>query len=218
VLLHFQRRGRDLQAEASFLEDKLKSKIYSNVDANRCAGAKLALDNALCTDLGVPQAGANVTLGYKGKLDVSTLGKDGTPVTPQTNPYWQSSMCPVNVHWHLGSEHYSVGEFDENGKGPHGNQPRPSWANRDLAEADAEVQDGFRCHHYDENDEKFTKPYEWKHCVGMEVGETYEVHVSNVYLFLLHDASCAHLSYPLLRYVFYRIAVAPLRRRSLRYR
>ena len=30
--------------------------------------------------------------------------------------------------------------------------------------------------HYDENDEKFTKPFDWKHCVDMEVGQTYEVH------------------------------------------
>ena len=63
------------------------------------------------------------------------------------------------MHWHLGSEHYSVGEFDENGKGLHGNHPRPSWANCNLADADAEVQNGFRCHHYDKNDENFTKPY-----------------------------------------------------------
>jgi hypothetical protein len=42
--------------------------------------------------------------------------------------------------------------------------------------AGADIRDGFRCNHYDASDEKFTKPYEWKHCVGMEVGETYEVH------------------------------------------
>ncbi len=81
-------------------------------------------------------------------------------------------MCPVNVHWHLGTEHYSVGEYDENGSGPNGNVEVPY--RRKLAEG--EVQDGFRCHHYDENDEKFTRPYEWKHCKGMIVGETYEVH------------------------------------------
>merc|ERR1712078_318255 len=36
--------------------------------------------------------------------------------------------------------------------------------------------DLFRCHHYDETDAKFTTPYEWKYCVNMTVGETYEVH------------------------------------------
>ena len=35
---------------------------------------------------------------------------------------------------------------------------------------------GFRCHHYDVADPKFTKPYEWQHCTDMKVGETYEVH------------------------------------------
>lgn len=29
-----------------------------------------------------------------------------------------SKMCPVNVHWHLGTEHYSKGEYDEEGRGP----------------------------------------------------------------------------------------------------
>jgi Delta carbonic anhydrase len=36
---------------------------------------------------------------------------------------------------------------------------------------------GFQCKYYDANDEKFTKPYEWKHCdESMEVGQTYEIH------------------------------------------
>ncbi|EOD20109.1 delta CA [Emiliania huxleyi CCMP1516] len=41
---------------------------------------------------------------------------------------------------------------------------------------------GLRCHHYDDEHEMFKtvatgakKPYEWKHCVEMMVGETYEV-------------------------------------------
>jgi len=32
------------------------------------------------------------------------------------------------------------------------------------------------CNYYDENDEKFNKEYDWKHCVDTHVGETYEVH------------------------------------------
>jgi len=159
---------RDLQAEASFIEDKMKSSFYSDLGDNVCAGKKLALDNKLCADLNAPQAGANVTKGYVGDLDVGEI-------KPNTNPYYASSMCPVNVHWHLGTEHYSVGEYDEGGDGPHGNQPIPEWANRDLA-SDEKVRDGFRCHHYDAEDPKFTTPYEWQHCEGMEVGETYEVH------------------------------------------
>ena len=38
------------------------------------------------------------------------------------------------------------------------------------------VRGGFRCHHYDDTDPIFTTTYNWKHCVGMIVGETYEVH------------------------------------------
>jgi hypothetical protein len=116
-----------------------------------------------------PQAGGNVTKGYVGGLDVGNL-------TANANPYWQSSMCPVNVHWHLGTEHYSVGEYDENGSGPNGNADAPTEGpNRRLGGKD-EVRGGYRCHHFDEKDSKFTTEYDWKHCIGMQVGETYEVH------------------------------------------
>jgi hypothetical protein len=112
-----------------------------------------------------PQAGANVTKGFVGEMEVD--------VVPNDKMYWQSSMCPVNVHWHLGTEHYSVGEYDEFGNGPNGNAEAPT---RRLAAKGEDVRGGFRCHHYDEKDPKYTTKYEWKHCVGMEVGETYEVH------------------------------------------
>jgi len=150
-------------------DSKATSNFFSNPADNVCSCAKLALENKLCADLEVsPQAGANVTKGYVGNMDVGDI-------KPNTKPFFQSNMCPVNVHWHLGTEHYSYGQFDEHGNGPHGNQPRPDWANRKLGDK-KEVRDGFRCHHYDKEDTKFTKPYEWKHCEGMEVGETYEVH------------------------------------------
>merc|ERR1719222_1608757 len=32
------------------------------------------------------------------------------------------------------------------------------------------------CHHYDENDPKFTKQYDFEFCKDLEVGQTYEVH------------------------------------------
>jgi hypothetical protein len=151
-----------------FIALKEGSTLLDDTD-NVCAGAQLAVANKLCADLEVPtpQAGGNVTKGYVGDLDVGDL-------VPITTSYQASNMCPVNVHWHLGTEHYSYGQFDENGDGPHGTAPRPEWADRDLAGKD--VRGGFRCHHYDAEDEKFTKPYEWKYCTNMEVGETYEVH------------------------------------------
>jgi hypothetical protein len=74
------------------------------------------------------------------------------------------------VHWHLGAEHRSEGEFDENGLSPAlAGEP----ANRRLA---GDVRYGFACAKYDADDAKFTTEYAWKHCVDMHVGETYEVH------------------------------------------
>ncbi|KAL7546293.1 hypothetical protein ACHAWF_015986 [Thalassiosira exigua] len=155
---------------SDFLLSKSDSSFFDSPDDNVCEGAKLAFDNKLCVDLEVaPQAGANVTKGYVGNLEMGDI-------VPNTQPYFKSSMCPVNVHWHLGTEHYSWGEFDENGDGPNGNQPRPDWAQRSRDLAEGKVRDGFRCHHYDANDPKFTTSYNWQHCEGMEVGETYEVH------------------------------------------
>jgi len=117
------------------------------------------------------QAGANVTRGYVGGLDA------GEWRVPITTAYDQTDLCPVNVHWHLGAEHLSVGEFDEHGKGPVAPETYCDEnvdGGRRLAEECTRL--GFRCHHYDAADPKFTTPYEWKHCTNMIVGETYEVH------------------------------------------
>merc|ERR1712083_390195 len=35
---------------------------------------------------------------------------------------------------------------------------------------------GFQCHYFDEADNRFTTEYDWAYCVGMHVGETYEIH------------------------------------------
>jgi len=151
---------------------------------NPCEGAKLyhadptANDgsgdfyfaNTNCTgtdslNAALEQSGTNVTVGYQGDIDTSET--ETLPNRqPITTPYWQAGLCPVNVHWHLGAEHLSVGEFDENGVGP-------AKDNRRLA-ADARL--GFRCHYYDATDPKYTTEYNWQHCVDMHVGETYEIH------------------------------------------
>uniref|UniRef100_A0A7S0W3U2 Uncharacterized protein n=1 Tax=Hemiselmis tepida TaxID=464990 RepID=A0A7S0W3U2_9CRYP len=102
------------------------------------------------------QAGADVSPGYKGGMDA---GEWRVPITERYN---QTDLCAVNVHWHLGAEHRSSGQFDESGKGPSGDGYKERL--------------GHRCHFYDEADPKFTTPYDWKHCKDMVVGETYEVH------------------------------------------
>ncbi len=143
---------------------------------NICAGTKVDLPNIQCfiDEIGVDepqlnefalgaqeQSGVNVTKGYQGDLDVGAR-------EPISKPYWQEGLCPVNVHWHLGTEHLSVGEYDENGHGPSDHD-----GHRSLA---GEVRPGYQCHHYDHTQPRFTEEYDWKHCVGMHVGETYEVH------------------------------------------
>jgi len=151
---------------------------------NICDGNKPKIayfDNVDCLKDGVAQAleqsGTNVTKGYQGEVDTSAeVGPVQTATAgtvhvlpgrqPITKHYWEVGLCPVNVHWHLGTEHLSVGEYDENGKGP---------ATRRLAAG--AVRRGFRCNKYDANNPIFTTPYKWQHCdKAMQVGETYEVH------------------------------------------
>ena len=57
------------------------------------------------------QAGANVTKGYVGGFDAKSR-------VPITKKYSDAGLCAVNVHWHLGAEHLSVGQYDEKGTGP----------------------------------------------------------------------------------------------------
>mmetsp|Transcript_82748 Transcript_82748/g.161270 ORF Transcript_82748/g.161270 Transcript_82748/m.161270 type:complete len:342 (-) Transcript_82748:548-1573(-) len=144
--------------------------------ANRCEGSKPTddvFDNFDCVDAvtnAIEQSGVNVTLGYVGGIDNSA-----TP--PIMTSYREANLCPVNVHWHLGAEHLSVGEYDDQGTGPHDDLVlvEEAVAARKLEASEGERL-GFQCNQYDADDSKFTKPYTWDHCVDMVVGQTYEVH------------------------------------------
>jgi hypothetical protein len=163
------------------------------VNSNPCAGKNPDWKNKACfinevVDA-VEQAGGDVTDGFVGQLD--------TDIVPIQQQYFKGAagslsmgpLCPVNVHWHLGAEHRSAGQYDESGKSPllagTPNQPytappappprRLTNTSRQLAMG-SEVRYGFACHHYDAHDAKFTTPYNWQHCLDMHVGETYEVH------------------------------------------
>lgn len=138
---------------------------------NPCVGTDPKLSNTACMNATIddvggtipPQSGANVTEGYVGKFDTMK------PAIPVTTPFFVAGLCPVNVHWHLGTEHTSVGQYDEaNGKGPTSIAKRRKLAGK--------LRKGGQCSLYDKNVEKFTKPFDWQHCVNMEVGQTYEVH------------------------------------------
>jgi len=122
------------------------------------------------------QSGTNVTLGYQGSFNAA-----GTPIT---SSYWRAGLCPVNVHWHLGAEHLSMGQYDDMGMGP---TLRAGSAHRRLEETESvhtapqhrrelSVRAGGMCHHYDASNPMYTTPYNWKHCWDMTVGMTYEVH------------------------------------------
>ena len=98
---------------------------------------------------------------------------------PINTTYSQTNLCPVNVHWHLGAEHYSKGEYDEEGSASHPNHPNYTMvedAYSRRSDRRAGVRTGFMCHHYDNTSEASTTEYEWKHCKDMHVGETYEIH------------------------------------------
>jgi len=140
-------------------------------EVNPCAKKKYtntylpakSMTNYDCIKELVEQSGANVTKGYQGSFKAAA-GASG----PITGAYFKHGMCPVNVHWHLGAEHYSAGQYDETGTGPTDIHRRRLAAGK--------TRKGYQCKHYDENVKQFTKKYKWQHCVGMEVGQTYEVH------------------------------------------
>jgi len=147
---------------------------------NECKGKKPDWPNIDCMKDGVvqalEQAGADVTQGFEGKLV--------TGIVPAMKKYREMSppLCPVNVHWHVGTEHRSAGEYDENGKSPKkAGTPATLAGGRRLNASERSLASkkeryGFACRLYDANKPIFTKEYDWKHCVGMHVGETYEVH------------------------------------------
>eukprot|EP00968_Pinguiococcus_pyrenoidosus_P003166 scaffold184_cov316-Pinguiococcus_pyrenoidosus.AAC.64 len=156
---------KDTDGDVVFVENSLATRAPP-VGNNPCEGIYPipGFDNFECFQedivVAMEQAGANVTKGYNGDLE--------TDAVPITNPYYQEGLCPVNVHWHLGAEHYSLGEYDETGAGPSDVNER-----RRLA---GETREGFQCTSYDGTNPIFTKPYNWQHCIEMEVGQTYEVH------------------------------------------
>jgi len=126
--------------------------------SNVCAGAKPDLPNIDCLENEIgEQSAIDVTVGVE--------GNKATDAMPITTSYWKAGLCPVNVHWHQGTEHRSAGQYDETGSGP---ANPPSW--------DGKGRQGFQCTAYNANDAKFTTEYQWQHCTHMEVGETYEVH------------------------------------------
>jgi len=126
-----------------------KAPDWANFDANFSC-----IQDGKFVDL--EQGGTDVSANYTGGHDSS--------ITPIEDAFYLKSMCPVNVHWTVGAEHRSDGQFEESfdDKGPIG------WYSPERR--------GFRCNHYNSSDPKFTTPYRFKYCSKMGVGETYEIH------------------------------------------
>ena len=138
----------------------------------------------------LPQAGMDVTAddnyGHLGKFH-------GSIFQPIMGDYAKADppLCPVNVHWHLGTEHRSAGQYDEGGNGPypnwntdshvvHGPNDSPNdagdLAGRRLAGDGALPRQGGMCYHYDTFTDAEKTEYDWKYCKDMHVGNTYEIH------------------------------------------
>merc|ERR1719162_1625235 len=130
---------------------------------NYCASTKSktvpAYDNKDCFKAlvydALEQSGTDVTKGYKGSFVTAKV--------PINTSYFVAGLCPVNVHWHLGTEHKSDGQYDK----------EPPSARR----LGTTVDKGFECTWTGvTKDDTYTNEYAWQHCTNMKVGETYEVH------------------------------------------
>ena len=95
-------------------------------------------------------------------------------------------MCTVNVHWHIGAEHRSEGQYDEAAEFDHPNKDTYAGSHRRLASADGGMRIGHMCTKGKElweandasvrNADGSVNEYDWKYCKDMHVGLTYEFH------------------------------------------
>jgi len=121
-----------------------------------------------CVDA-VEQSPAEVTEGVNGLRD---------PTGTIIHDYEAEDLCLVNIHWHLGAEHMSQGQYDIPGEDFLENtyQGASSDGGHRRLLSGAESDPGWMCQGYDATDPAYTTPYNWEHCEGMHVGLTYEIH------------------------------------------
>jgi hypothetical protein len=152
---------------------------------NICDGVAPALPNKECfldaledgssadvTDYGTKDFAGRDGVQEQSGSDVTKAGASAnrlfnSAATPIMTSYFEAGLCPVNVHWHLGAEHRSAGQYDEGGKAPSKGRRLAGYG---------DVRYGLKCRHYNDQDARYTTEYDWKHCVDMHVGDTYEVH------------------------------------------
>jgi hypothetical protein len=146
------------------------------IDSTGQAPLRADLGDIECESAGA-QSATDVTKGAAGDLD---------PALAPIVDYNDMGMCTVNVHWHIGAEHRSEGQYDENAAFDHPNKDTYAGSHRRLASADGGMRIGHMCTKGKElweandasvkNADGTVNEYDWKYCKDMHVGLTYEFH------------------------------------------
>ena len=140
----------------------------------------------LRADLGDVDCEASTT-GAQSATDVTKgAAGDRDPGIAPVVDYNDAGMCTVNVHWHIGAEHRSEGQYDENAAFDHPNKDTYAGSHRRLASSDGGMRIGHMCTKGKElweandasvrNADGSVNEYDWKYCKDMHVGLTYEFH------------------------------------------
>ena len=141
-------------------------------------------------DVDCEDSTTGATAGAQSATDVtdySTGAKgDRDPALAPIVDYNDMGMCTVNVHWHIGAEHRSEGQYDENQSFDHPNKDTYAGSHRRLASADGGMRIGHMCKAGKDlweasdpsvrNTDGSVNEYDWKYCKDMHVGLTYEFH------------------------------------------
>ena len=141
-------------------------------------------------DVDCEDSTTGATAGAQSATDVtdySTGAKgDRDPALAPIVDYNDMGMCTVNVHWHIGAEHRSGGQYDETAEFDHPNKDTYAGSHRRLASADGGMRIGHMCVKGKElweakdpsvrNTDGSVNEYDWKYCKDMHVGLTYEFH------------------------------------------
>lgn len=147
--------------------ENVKQQIWTDLADVDCFVNGTSLANP---DVAV-QSAANVTVGAVGHLSAELDPIYGQFTSTCTEEF--GCMCPVNVHWHVGAEHFNVGTYDLNGTEWLAEYGSDGQAAAWLALG---IEPGHFCPGYDINDPTYTTQYDWEYCIDMNVGYTYEIH------------------------------------------
>merc|ERR1719182_815075 len=146
------------------------------IDSTGQAPLRADLGDIECENAGA-QSATDVTKGAAGDRD---------PALAPIVDYNDMGMCTVNVHWHIGAEHRSEGQYDEAAAFDHPNKDTYAGSHRRLASADGGMRIGHMCTKGKElweandasvrNSDGSVNEYDWKYCKDMHVGLPSEFH------------------------------------------